>query len=145
MFGSGIIAHISVGQLDLHTLSVCLTRAMFRRCLRLRNCSILLGLCWDIQDRADQDGRENRGMRRTECVTINETFKPREIASIATDFSMPEILHPHPSNHNPDPSHDRREYYQSWIVSYNWQCRIILQLRRSIGSFTHIPRPAPHT
>lgn len=56
---------------------------------------------------------------------------------------MLKVLHPNPSNHNPDPRHDSRENDKSRIVPDNGQCGIILELWRRVRRLADIPRPAP--
>lgn len=64
---------------------------------------------------------------------------------ISRDISMFEILHPNPSDNNPQPRHDSRQRNQRGIVPHNGQGRIILQLRRRVRRLSHIPCPAPDT
>lgn len=43
-----------------------------------------------------------------------------EIDSITTNFGMPKVLHSHPSDYNPNPSHDTRQYDERWIIPDYW-------------------------
>lgn len=63
---------------------------------------------------------------------------------ISADVGMLEILHPHPSDSHPYPSHHTSEDEEGRIISNNGQGRVILELGGRVRCFPHVPRPTPH-
>lgn len=101
-----------------------------------------------LQCKVSQQEKPDRERLNLKNSQIKFPSKTACLLAQSAPFHPPcvsKVLHPHPGDNNPDPSHDTRQHHQGRVVADDGQRRVVLQLRGRIGRLADVPGPAPDT